>query len=109
MHCFFLRVEYTDSLGRSRKCLRKDLPQMKLNDQQMTIVDDKDKNDRSKSPSPDLLSEDMRRERERVRWEREAYREAMGDEYEGEEEREEDDQKRSTQPTHYQSVKQDGK
>ena len=44
----------------------------------------------SRSSTPDLLSEDMRRERERARWEREA------------------DEELEVGPIHYQSVQQKG-
>lgn len=55
------RVDYVDSLGRSRRCLRKDLKQL----QEM----DKDISNRQSPPT--LLSEDMRRELMRQKWEKE--------------------------------------
>lgn len=101
------RVDYTDSLGRSRRCLKKDLPQMQQLDKQMDSYDRS-----SRSSSPDLLSEDMRRERERQKWEEEAYRqttammeEEQRGEYEGAEEYQ--DSKKEV-PIHYQSVQQRG-
>ena len=94
-------MDYTDSLGRSRRCLKKDLPQMLLIDQQMETAKRE-----TRSSSPDLLSEDMRRERERQKWEEEAYREAIGGEYD---EEVEDYRKLEESATvHYQTVRQDG-
>lgn len=57
-------VDYVDSLGRERRCLRKDLKHL----QEM----DKDMNDMNapKGP-PTLLSEDMRRDLARQEWEKE--------------------------------------
>jgi hypothetical protein len=83
-------VEYVDSFGRSRSCLKKDLDKMKkLDDQAQTTKSP------SRSPSPELLSEDMRRERERQRWEREAF---MGTSYDNE------DDYPTVGPVHYQDV-----
>ncbi|KAK3754867.1 hypothetical protein QZH41_011341 [Actinostola sp. cb2023] len=73
-------VDYVDSLGRSRRCLRKDLKEL----QQM----DKDiKPTRSPSP-PTLLSDDMRREIMRKKWEKE----------------EEEAMNRPVGPVHYQNI-----
>ncbi|XP_064397894.1 coiled-coil domain-containing protein 174-like isoform X2 [Halichondria panicea] len=49
-------VEYEDEFGRTRRCLKSELPEKTGNE---------------RSPTPQLLSDDMRRERERVQWERE--------------------------------------
>ena len=95
------RVDYTDSLGRSRRCPKKDLSQMLSMDQQM----ESQKTNRSGSSSPDLLSEDMRRERERQKWEEEAYRETVLEEYGDESE----DYKKEDVPVHYQTVRQEGR
>ena len=93
--CF--RVEYTDSFGRSRQCMRKDLPHMmKLDNDLKHVRPPPPSGGRSgsRSPSPDLLSEDMRRERERVRWEKEAMEELEPEESSG--------------PVHYQTVQHGG-
>ncbi|XP_068696263.1 coiled-coil domain-containing protein 174-like [Montipora foliosa] len=55
-------VDYVDSFGRERRCLRKDLKEL----QHM----DNDLSEARKSP-PTLLSEDMRREMTRKQWEKE--------------------------------------
>ncbi|XP_029193544.2 coiled-coil domain-containing protein 174-like [Acropora millepora] len=55
-------VDYVDSLGRERRCLRKDLKQLQDMDKDFTAA--------RKSP-PTLLSEDMRRELMRQQWEKE--------------------------------------
>ncbi|KGL73212.1 Coiled-coil domain-containing protein 174, partial [Tinamus guttatus] len=67
-------VDYVDSLGRSRRCMKKDLPSLLKMDQEL----------HGKIIIPDgntLLSEDMRRELQRQQWEREeeeALRKPMG-------------------------------
>ncbi|XP_025948931.2 coiled-coil domain-containing protein 174 isoform X2 [Dromaius novaehollandiae] len=67
-------VDYVDSLGRSRRCMKKDLPSLLKMDQEL----------QGKRQIPDgntLLSEDMRRELQRQQWEREeeeALRKPMG-------------------------------
>ena len=53
----------------------------------------------NRSPSPDLLSEDMRRERERIRWEKEAMAGIEGDDNEVE---------KPAEPVHYQTVQHNG-
>ncbi|XP_063071107.1 coiled-coil domain-containing protein 174 isoform X2 [Engraulis encrasicolus] len=75
-------VEYVDALGRSRKCLRKDLPDFQKMDQ------DFQKN-RLGSGDKSLLSEDMRRENQREQWERE----------------EEEAMKRPVGPIHYEDIR----
>eukprot|EP00795_Rhopilema_esculentum_P017432 gene17432-9034_t len=57
-------VEFEDSLGRSRKCRKRDLEKLKSLDQEFRPVN------RSPSP-PTLLSEDMRRDMMRKKWEEE--------------------------------------
>lgn len=83
-------MEYTDCLGRTRKCLRKDLEHIKLNDAELkqrmegreTNRDEPednhennkatDKKDKEKfDETSELLSSDMRRELLRRQWERE--------------------------------------
>ncbi|XP_062441651.1 coiled-coil domain-containing protein 174 isoform X2 [Rhea pennata] len=57
-------VDYVDSLGRSRRCMKKDLPSLLKMDQEL----------QGKIQLPDgktLLSEDMRRELQRQQWEKE--------------------------------------
>ncbi|XP_057561957.1 coiled-coil domain-containing protein 174 [Hippopotamus amphibius kiboko] len=69
-------VDYVDSLGRSRRCMRKDLPdllEMDKNLQGRLFV--------SPANEKTLLSEDMRKELQRQQWEeeeREALRRPMG-------------------------------
>ncbi|XP_021265101.1 coiled-coil domain-containing protein 174 [Numida meleagris] len=67
-------VDYVDSLGRSRRCMKKDLPSILKMDQEL----------QGKRLDPDgntLLSEDMKRELQRQQWEKEeeeALRKPMG-------------------------------
>ncbi|KAM7040689.1 coiled-coil domain-containing protein 174 [Acridotheres tristis] len=67
-------VDYVDFLGRSRRCMKKDLPSLLKMDQEL----------QGKRQEPDgntLLSEDMRRELQRQQWEKEeeeALRKPMG-------------------------------
>ncbi|XP_015730845.1 coiled-coil domain-containing protein 174 isoform X1 [Coturnix japonica] len=67
-------VDYVDSLGRSRRCMKKDLPGILKMDQEL----------QGKRLDPDgntLLSEDMKRELQRQQWEKEeeeALRKPMG-------------------------------
>ncbi|XP_010284459.1 PREDICTED: coiled-coil domain-containing protein 174, partial [Phaethon lepturus] len=67
-------VDYVDFLGRSRRCMKKDLPSLLKMDQEL----------QGKRYGPDgntLLSEDMRRELQRQQWEKEeeeALRKPMG-------------------------------
>ncbi|MBV98520.1 coiled-coil domain-containing protein, partial [Eschrichtius robustus] len=69
-------VDYVDSLGRSRRCMRKDLPhllEMDKNLQGRLFV--------SPATEKTLLSEDMRKELQRQQWEeeeRESLRRPMG-------------------------------
>ncbi|NXC49849.1 CC174 protein, partial [Penelope pileata] len=67
-------VDYVDFLGRSRRCMKKDLPSLLKMDQEL----------QGKRLDPDgntLLSEDMKRELQRQQWEKEeeeALRKPMG-------------------------------
>ncbi|NXA06222.1 CC174 protein, partial [Sapayoa aenigma] len=67
-------VDYVDFLGRSRRCMKKDLPSLLKMDQEL----------QGKRQDPDgntLLSEDMRKELQRQQWEKEeeeALRKPMG-------------------------------
>uniref|UniRef100_A0A3Q3MSW9 Coiled-coil domain containing 174 n=1 Tax=Labrus bergylta TaxID=56723 RepID=A0A3Q3MSW9_9LABR len=75
-------VDYVDALGRSRRCMKKDLPGFKKMDQDLT---GKGKASTDKT----LLSEDMRRELQRQEWERE----------------EEEAMKRPIGPIHYEDMR----
>uniref|UniRef100_A0AAY5EKG7 CCDC174 alpha/beta GRSR domain-containing protein n=1 Tax=Electrophorus electricus TaxID=8005 RepID=A0AAY5EKG7_ELEEL len=76
-------VDYVDALGRSRKCLRKDLPEFQKMDQDLQGTS------RVVGPDRTLLSEDMRREMQREQWERE----------------EEEQMKRPMGPIHYENIR----
>ncbi|XP_060776101.1 coiled-coil domain-containing protein 174 [Neoarius graeffei] len=75
-------VDYVDALGRSRKCLRKDLPQFQKMDQDL-------QSKQVVGADRTLLSEDMRRELQREQWERE----------------EEEQMKRPVGPVHYENIR----
>ncbi|XP_041638984.1 coiled-coil domain-containing protein 174 [Cheilinus undulatus] len=75
-------VDYVDSLGRSRRCMKKDLPGFQKMDQDLT-------GKAKASSDKTLLSEDMRRELQRQEWERE----------------EEEAMKRPVGPIHYEDIK----
>lgn len=75
-------VDFVDSLGRSRRCMKKDLPSFKKMDQDLG---GKGKSSGDKT----LLSEDMRRELQRQEWERE----------------EEEAMKRPVGPIHYEDIR----
>ncbi|ROL50686.1 Coiled-coil domain-containing protein 174 [Anabarilius grahami] len=75
-------VDYVDALGRSRRCLRKDLPDFQKMDQDL-------QNKRVTGADRTLLSEDMRREMQREQWERE----------------EEEQMSRPVGPIHYENIK----
>ncbi|KAF7664288.1 hypothetical protein LDENG_00181240 [Lucifuga dentata] len=75
-------VDYVDALGRSRRCMKKDLPQFKKMDQDL-------KGKGNASTEKTLLSEDMRRELQRQEWERE----------------EEEAMKKPVGPIHYEDIK----
>ncbi|XP_014022610.2 coiled-coil domain-containing protein 174 [Salmo salar] len=75
-------VDYVDALGRSRRCMKKDLPGFKKMD--------KDFQGKRHDPAEkDLLSEDMRRELQRQEWERE----------------EEEAMNRPVGPIHYENIR----
>ncbi|XP_043934545.1 coiled-coil domain-containing protein 174 [Protopterus annectens] len=57
-------VDYTDSLGRSRCCMRNDLPELLKMDKEL-------QEKRKTAEEKTLLSEDMRRELQRQKWEEE--------------------------------------
>ncbi|XP_039402716.1 coiled-coil domain-containing protein 174 isoform X1 [Mauremys reevesii] len=57
-------VDYVDSLGRSRRCMKKDLPDLLKMDKEL-------QGKRQGIEETTLLSEDMRRELQRQQWERE--------------------------------------
>ncbi|XP_023279207.1 coiled-coil domain-containing protein 174 [Seriola lalandi dorsalis] len=75
-------VDYVDALGRSRRCMKKDLPDFKKMDQDL-------KGQGKTSTEKTLLSEDMRRELQRQEWERE----------------EEEALKRPVGPIHYEDIR----
>ncbi|KAM6470025.1 coiled-coil domain-containing protein 174 [Liasis olivaceus] len=67
-------VDYVDSLGRSRRCMKKDLPHLLQMDKEL-------QGKRPMTEEKTLLSEDMRRELQRQEWEREeeeALKKPMG-------------------------------
>ena len=72
-------VEYTDSLGRTRTCMRKDLKRLQNKEKDLsrkkdpaTSSEDEEKRaPRHSDEEPDLLSEDMRRDMLRQKWEKE--------------------------------------
>ncbi|XP_067400442.1 coiled-coil domain-containing protein 174 [Emydura macquarii macquarii] len=67
-------VDYVDSLGRSRRCMKKDLPNLLKMDREL-------QGKRQGIEEKTLLSEDMRRELQRQQWEREeeeALKKPMG-------------------------------
>ncbi|XP_008292592.1 coiled-coil domain-containing protein 174 isoform X2 [Stegastes partitus] len=72
-------VDFVDALGRSRRCMKKDLPDFKKMDQDF----------KGKGSDKHLLSEDMRRELQRQEWERE----------------EEEAMKRPVGPIHYEDIR----
>ncbi|XP_035009222.1 coiled-coil domain-containing protein 174 isoform X2 [Hippoglossus stenolepis] len=75
-------VDYVDAWGRSRRCMKKDLPDFKKMDHDLT---GKGKSSSEKT----LLSEDMRRELQRQEWEME----------------EEEAMKRPVGPVHYEDIR----
>ncbi|XP_060095619.1 coiled-coil domain-containing protein 174 [Heteronotia binoei] len=75
-------VDYVDSLGRSRRCMKKDLPHLLQMDKEL-------QGKRQMSEEKTLLSEDMRRELQRQQWERE----------------EEEAMRRPVGPIHYEDIR----
>ncbi|XP_072178421.1 coiled-coil domain-containing protein 174-like [Diadema setosum] len=88
-------VDYTDSLGRSRRCMRKDLPHLISMDKNLNPQAYQEKEEKTKPEKgeelPDLMSNDMYREMLRKKWE--AEEEAASNGPQG--------------STHYQNVKYD--
>ncbi|KAL7986146.1 hypothetical protein Chor_011312 [Crotalus horridus] len=80
-------VEYVDYLGRSRRCMKKDLPLLLRMDER--IQEESSPMNEKKT----LLSEDMRRELQRQEWERE----------------EEEALKRPMGPIHYEDIRENGR
>ncbi|XP_037108190.1 coiled-coil domain-containing protein 174 [Syngnathus acus] len=74
-------VDFVDTLGRSRRCMKKDLPDF--------LNMDHDIKGNGPKVSADLLSEDMRRELQRQEWERE----------------EEEAMKKPVGPVHYETIR----
>ncbi|XP_045592208.2 coiled-coil domain-containing protein 174 isoform X1 [Procambarus clarkii] len=66
-------VEYTDAFGRTRECMKKDLPEMLEQDKKLA----KDINKDDTLEEPDLGSEDVRREIQRQKWEQMEERNAL--------------------------------
>jgi len=65
-------VEYVDALGRTRKCMKKDLPDLQRQDKEMVredTVEPQETGQGLRKEEPDLLSEDMRRDLIRQKWE----------------------------------------
>ncbi|XP_036387755.1 coiled-coil domain-containing protein 174 [Megalops cyprinoides] len=75
-------VDYVDALGRSRRCMKKDLPGFQKMDLEL-------QGRRHEAGGKTLLSEDMRRELQRQEWERE----------------EEEALKRPVGPVHYEDIR----
>ncbi|NP_001234938.1 coiled-coil domain-containing protein 174 [Xenopus tropicalis] len=75
-------VDYVDSLGRSRRCMKKDLPHLLKMDREL-------KGKSSAAEEKTLLSDDMRREIQRQKWEQE----------------EEEALNRPTGPIHYEDIR----
>lgn len=89
-------VEYTDSLGRTRSCMRKDLSKFIAADKRLQGEENKNllhMKERA-SVARELMTDDMRREEQRLQWERDAM---MGDAEKG-----------ASGPVHYQHVLRDG-
>ncbi|XP_033635570.1 coiled-coil domain-containing protein 174-like [Asterias rubens] len=86
-------VDYVDTLGRSRRCMKKDLPELINMDKRLNPQAFKEKDDKEKAMKqealPDLLSSDMHREMMRKKWEAE----------------EEEMRSRGPGPLHYQNLK----
>ncbi|XP_078000847.1 coiled-coil domain-containing protein 174-like [Glandiceps talaboti] len=77
-------VDYVDSLGRTRRCMKKDLSYLQQLDKDLTPGSRTDS-----AAQPELLSDDMRREMLRKKWE----------------EDEEEAMKKPTGPVHYENVR----
>ncbi|XP_076076675.1 coiled-coil domain-containing protein 174-like isoform X1 [Mytilus galloprovincialis] len=64
-------VDYTDSLGRSRRCMKKDLGILKERDKDIQGKQDRIEDKEKDNALPTLMSDDMRRELLRQKWEKE--------------------------------------
>ncbi|XP_063954719.1 coiled-coil domain-containing protein 174-like isoform X2 [Lytechinus pictus] len=75
-------VDYTDTLGRSRRCMRKDLPNLVSMDKRLNpeVYKEQEKKEaeKKKEDLPDLMSNDMYREMLRKKWEEEEEQAAKG-------------------------------
>ncbi|XP_041463580.1 coiled-coil domain-containing protein 174-like [Lytechinus variegatus] len=74
-------VDYTDTLGRSRRCMRKDLPNLVSMDKRLNpeVYKEQEKEaEKKKEDLPDLMSNDMYREMLRKKWEEEEEQAAKG-------------------------------
>ncbi|XP_071151754.1 coiled-coil domain-containing protein 174-like [Mytilus edulis] len=64
-------IDYTDSLGRSRRCMKKDLSMLKERDKDLQGKQDRIEDKEKDNALPTLMSDDMRRELLRQKWEKE--------------------------------------
>ncbi|CAG2239487.1 Coiled-coil domain-containing protein 174 [Mytilus edulis] len=64
-------MDYTDSLGRSRRCMKKDLSMLKERDKDLQGKQDRIEDKEKDNVLPTLMSDDMRRELLRQKWEKE--------------------------------------
>lgn len=64
-----IRVDFVDTLGRSRRCLRKDLSEMKAKDASLAASLRPPSPTPAPEVTPELLSWDMQREMMRRKWE----------------------------------------
>ncbi|KAK3585520.1 hypothetical protein CHS0354_022929 [Potamilus streckersoni] len=73
-------VDYVDVFGRSKRCLRKDLPELLKQDRELCISSSHTSGGQPEKlqDQPELLSADMRREMLRKKWEAEAARNSTG-------------------------------
>merc|ERR1719273_1236491 len=64
-------VEYTDALGRTRQCMKKDLAALQRQDRDMVREEEEDQEtgEGLRKEEPDLLSADMRMDMLRQKWE----------------------------------------
>ena len=64
-------MEYVDALGRTRSCMKKDLPSLKEQDKEIVREDDEEQEigQGLRKEDPDMLSEDMRMDILRQKWE----------------------------------------
>ncbi|ELT91100.1 hypothetical protein CAPTEDRAFT_181155 [Capitella teleta] len=64
-------VDYVDSFGRSRRCMKRDLPKLVAMDEDLTGKKKPEVSNSQKEYSRDLMSADMIREEQRKKWEQE--------------------------------------